>query len=74
MKKHDCDLHNVYFECDSDCRTFAKDAGLKYKDPGYVHILSDIVAWSNNRRYEPDGTITMDLTSRINNKLNRIIK
>ena len=74
IKRHNCELHDVSFECDSDCRAFAKDTGLKHKDRGHVHVLSDLVAWSNNKGDEPDGVIPIDLTSKIEEELNRIIK
>ncbi len=74
LKMHNYELHRIFFECDSDCRTFAKVTGLKYKNPGRVHVLSDVIAWANNNGVEPKGVITMDLASKISKKLNQIFK
>ena len=41
---HNYELHKIVFECDSDCRTLARDNGLKYTGLGHVHIIADIIA------------------------------
>lgn len=65
LAQHNCDRDDVVFECDSDCRGFAKDVGLRYGDGGTAHHVSDIVAWSNNRGSEPPGVARQDLGGKI---------
>ena len=64
LAQHNCDRDDVVFECDSDCRGFVKDVGLRYGDKSTDYI-SDIVAWSNNRGSEPPGTIQQNLAGKI---------
>ena len=73
LRIHNYELHKVIFECDSDCRTFARDNGLKYTDPGYAHIISDIIAWANNNELEPKGVIVMDLSHEIESELRKAL-
>ena len=77
---HSCDLFDVAFHCDEDCKYFSKQHGLRYKicdqrnptadkneynnlysDEEYVYVLSDIVAWANNRGIEPEGVLSINL-------------
>lgn len=62
---HHFTLQNVIFQCDDDCRKFIKDNSLTDGDPKDAHMLSDIVAWANNRGREPDGVISLDLRHEI---------
>ena len=57
---HNCPLTTILFQCDGDCRSFAKDTGLNYDDPGYAHELSDIVAWLNKRHVDIDSIVELD--------------
>ena len=61
--KHKCELSDVVFKCDSDCRQFIKGNGLRPANVGDAHILADIVAWANNRNVEPEGVIMLDLAN-----------
>ncbi len=61
-RKHNIELSDIVFECDEDCKWFAIDNGLQHIDKKYVHMLSDLVAWSNNKGVEPFGTIQLDFT------------
>ena len=72
LRIHNYELHKIVFGCDSDCRTFARDNGLKYADPRHAHIISDIVAWANNNELEPRGVIVMDLTHEIETELKKL--
>ncbi len=74
VRKHGGDLSNVVFECDSDCRYFLKDNGLRHDGPKYVHILADIIAWANNRGIEPSGVVFFDISEKIERKLTRHFK
>lgn len=69
IRKHNYELDEICFECDADCREFAKDAGLKYTDNNLVHVISDLVAWSNNKGNEPHGVIPLNPTTEISRQL-----
>lgn len=72
---HGYALTDVAFQCDGDCRYFAKDNGLRYADEGRAYMLSDAVAWANNRNLEPHGVCALDLTKILEEKLkSRIVK
>ena len=64
-------LSDITFECDSDCVGFLKDNGLKYADAGETHMLSDIVAWANQRNNEPEGVVEINLADIIKTELER---
>ena len=72
LRSHNQELHKVIFECDSDCRPFVRDNGLKYTDRGYAHTISDIIAWANNNGLEPKGAIALDLTHEIEIELKKL--
>ena len=74
LGKHGNALSDVVFECDMDCVNFAKDAGLKHTQRGDAYVLSDIVAWANNRGLEPRGVVVMDITVVLESYLKRIFK
>lgn len=63
LNLHRCKLADVAFQCDSDSWGFLKDNGLRHAPGREAHILSDIVAWANNRNREPWGTIKIDLAA-----------
>ena len=65
LQKHRCDIHDVVFQCDSDSDEFLKIAGLKRSYKDNAHTLSDIVAWANNKKMEPDGVISTNLATEI---------
>lgn len=59
---HKCDLSEVIFHCDHDCKSFAIQNNLNYKichpkadnkscydDDEYAYVLSDLVAWSGKK-------------------------
>ena len=69
---HNFAITDIVFQCDGDCRRFLKDNGLQHADEGDAYMLSDIVAWANNRGKEPDGVITINLTDMIERELKRI--
>ena len=65
--KHGYALSEVVFQSDSDCMNFLKDNGLRHS--GVAHILSDIVAWANNKSKEPEGAIQINPTDKIQERL-----
>lgn len=61
LRRHGCEVRSIRFQCDADCRNFAKDVGWRYADRGPAHTLADIVAWANSHGREPKGTVCMDM-------------
>lgn len=61
----------IVVECDSDSIVFAKTWGVKHLSAGRVHIISDIVAWCNNKNQNIDGVIEIDLSEKIQSELLR---
>ncbi len=72
--KHNTSLSEINFQCDYDCKNFAKDNGLRYTKEGNAHMLSDLVAWSNNKGFEPDGVVAMDITQYLEKELRTFFK
>ena len=72
--QYSCSLYDIYFECDSDCRNFIKQNGLRHTDIGKAHTIADIVAWANNRNKEPIGALSLDLTDDIRKTIYKYIK
>jgi len=62
LHQHGCGIDEVVFQCDGDCRDFAKDLGWHHAAAGSAHMLADIVAWANSHGREPAGTVSLDLT------------
>ncbi len=71
---HKYSLSDIVFECDDDCRDFIQSNGLHHDNGGNAYMLSDLVAWGNNRGYEADGVISMDVTYSIKEKLKHDFK
>ena len=69
LAAHGKSFSDVAFECDSDCRDFLKQNGLRYADAGQVHHLADLIAFANNRGWEPRGVRHADLREYINKEL-----
>ena len=69
--RHGMPVSDVAFQCDSDCRNFIRDAGLKRDPVGDAHAIADIVAWANNKGAEPSGVIQMNLSSELEERLVR---
>lgn len=67
--RHGVPIAEVPFQCDSDCRNFIRDAGLKQDREGAAHAIADIIAWANNRGMEPPGVISVDLSSELEARL-----
>ena len=63
--RHGCEISDISFQCDADCRDFAKDMGWKITHAESAHTLADVVAWANGHEQEPKGTVTLDLVSRL---------
>ena len=61
LRHHGCEVRSIRFQCDADCRNFAKDLGWQYAGVGPAHSLADIVAWLNSHGREPKGTVAIDL-------------
>lgn len=74
LTSHHYAIHDVYFQCDIDCRNMIKDNGLKHDSPGSAHDLADVVAWANNRCVEPKGVIPIDLTEELKNSLEKTLQ
>lgn len=73
LTRHRYAIHDVYFQCDTDCRNMIKYNGLKCGNPGSAHDLADIVAWANNRYVEPEGVVSIDLTEELKNSLEKTL-
>ena len=70
LKPYKLEIRDVVFECDGDCEKFAKHVGLNYShSEGEAYVISDIVAWLNNRGKEPPGTISNDLRNQLEKNL-----
>ena len=65
LHQHGCGIDEVVFQCDGDCRDFAKDLGWRHAAGGSAHMLADIVAWANSHGREPTGTVSLDLTDSV---------
>ena len=61
LREHSCEVRSIVFQCDADCRAFAKDMGWMITDAGPAHMLADIVAWANGHGREPEGAVSLDL-------------
>lgn len=69
LRYHNYEIRTLRFQCDADCRNFAKDVGWRYVDVGSVHSLADIVAWANSHGREPHGTVCLDMTGLLDAEL-----
>ena len=61
LHQHGCGIDDVVFQCDGDCRNFAKDLGWHHGAASSAHMLADIVAWANAHGQEPTGAVPLDL-------------
>ena len=67
---HKISIGELKIQCDSDSIPFLKSGGLKHSEVlGTPYILSDIVAWCNNKNRDPSGVSVRDFTSDIQNKM-----
>ncbi|ABK78087.1 hypothetical protein CENSYa_1465 [Cenarchaeum symbiosum A] len=62
---HHLELCDVIFQCDRDCRMFAKENGLHNADPGNAHFVADLIAWARNNGINIPGMVTIDVTDRL---------
>ncbi len=69
VNQHNYSLTEILFQCDMDCKKFLKDSGLHNDNEGLAYILSDLVAWANNRNKEPAGVISIDLVKILKEQL-----
>ena len=74
LLQHHYTLTEVCFECDSDCRGFAKDNSLRYTNKDKIHSIADVVAWGNGKNIESNGTIPIDLTNEIRISIREHVK
>ena len=74
LASHHYAIHDIYFQCDDDCRNMIKYNGLKHDRPGSAHDLADIVAWANNRCTEPEGVVSINLTEEIKDRLKKTLQ
>lgn len=58
---HGCRAQDLAFQCDADCRSFARDQGWQLENRGPAYVLADILAWGNGHGQEPAGTIRLDI-------------
>ena len=65
LRPHNYEAHRPGFQCDCDCRGFARDRGRGLASPGAAHALADILAWGNSHGLEPKGAICLDLSDRL---------
>lgn len=68
-----CSLTDVIFQCDSDCVMFLKQNSLRTAARGDAYIVSDIVAWANNRGLAPNGVVEIDMTKTLKDKMLRSV-
>ncbi len=59
----------IIVECDNDSIVFARTWGVKHIKPSIAHLISDIVAWCNNKNKSVKGVIELDLTKLIQEAL-----
>lgn len=69
--QYDLGAKEIIVECDTDSIVFAKTWGVKHLGVGTAHIISDIVAWCNNKNQNISGVIEIDLSKKIQNELLR---
>ena len=69
LREHSCEVRSIVFQCDADCRAFAKDMGWKITDAGPAHMLADIVAWANGHGREPEGAVSLDLVDGLTERM-----
>lgn len=74
LRQHGCEIRRLGIQCDADCRDFARDRGWHSRPVGSAHMLADIVAWANNHRREPEGTMYMDIHDRLVKSMRRKFK
>ncbi|CAI9832405.1 MAG: hypothetical protein MPJ05_07170 [Nitrosopumilus sp.] len=65
LERHGKTISDIKFQCDSDCRNFARDNSLQFVDPGNAHVLADIVGWANNANRPIKGVLEIDLKNDI---------
>lgn len=61
LHQHGYGISDVVFQCDGDCRSFAKDLGWHHEAEGSAHMLADAVAWANSHGREPTGVVHLDM-------------
>lgn len=61
LLQHGHITQDLIFQCDVDCRDFAKDRGWDYENRGPAYVLADILAWCNSHGQELDGSVYLDL-------------
>ena len=74
LRHHGCEVRSIRFQCDADCRDFARDLGWQYADVGPAHSLADVVAWANSHGRDPKGTVSMDLAGHLNAEMAKRFK
>ena len=74
LRQHGCEIRRLGIQCDAECRDFARDRGWHSRPVGSAHMLADIVAWANNHRREPEGTMYMDIHDRLVKSMRRKFK
>ena len=73
-EKHRHGYQDIEFQCDSDCEHFAKVNGIPRVKDGPVHMLSDLVAWANNRQKKIRGVIEINEVVKVEEDLRRAAK
>ncbi len=71
VKKHGCELQDIQFECDSDCRRFVKDLGHNPVSRGYAYVVADMVGIANNWGIKIPGVRERDFRNELEDKLLR---
>ena len=71
LRLHNCEIHRLDFQCNSDCRDFANDRGWRRAEPGQAHMLADILAWGNSHGLEPEGSTYLDLSDLLEDQMLR---
>lgn len=69
LNGHGYALASLAVECDSDCKGFAADIGLRPAEPGHAYLVADAVAWANNRGMEPEGVVEVDSADQVTRQL-----
>ena len=69
LVKHKTELSEISFQCDADCQGFITDNNLCSCEQESVHVLADLVAWSNNKEKTLDGVIDLDSRNWIKKEL-----
>lgn len=74
LQRYRLELDDITFQCDYDCLSFSKEAGLKHAKPAAAHMLADIVAWANTHNIDIAGVVELDMVEDIRKEVLRLFR